>query len=103
MKAIVVTDEALDLDRSPRAGPDAVDPRPRGGRSGHRPGAQEFVDLENDSLENVGDVNLVFDVFGGDIGKRSAGLVRAGGMLVTVGGPPTAWRSTSLSCPIAPN
>src|SRR5918996_2943557 len=53
-------------------------------------GAQEFVDLENDALEDVGGVDLVFDVFGGDIGKRSAGLVRAGGTLVTVAGPPEA-------------
>src|SRR5215831_8446662 len=42
-------------------------------------GAQEFVDLENDALEDVGGVDLVFDVIGGDIGKRSAGLIRAGG------------------------
>lgn len=48
----------------------------------------EFVDLENDTLEDVGVVDLVFDVFGGDIGKRSAGLIRAGGTLVTVAGPP---------------
>src|SRR5436305_11005011 len=34
-------------------------------------GAQEFVDLENDALEDVGGVDLVFDVIGGDIGKRS--------------------------------
>src|SRR5688572_16598959 len=39
-------------------------------------GAQEFVDLENDALEDAGDVDLVFDVIGGDIGRRSAGLVR---------------------------
>jgi NADPH:quinone reductase-like Zn-dependent oxidoreductase len=51
-------------------------------------GAHEFVDLDNDALEEVGDVDLVFDVIGGDIGKRSAGLVRAGGMLVTIAGPP---------------
>src|SRR5690349_676264 len=41
-------------------------------------GAQEFVDLENDVLEDVGSVDLVFDLIGGDIGKRSARLVRAG-------------------------
>jgi NADPH:quinone reductase-like Zn-dependent oxidoreductase len=51
-------------------------------------GAQEFVDLENDALEDVGGVDLVFDVIGGDIGKRSAGLIRAGGTLVSVVGPP---------------
>ena len=50
-------------------------------------GAQEFVDLENDALEDVGAVDLVFDLIGGDIGKRSAGLVRAGGALVSIVGP----------------
>jgi NADPH:quinone reductase-like Zn-dependent oxidoreductase len=53
-------------------------------------GAQEFVDLDKDTLEDVGGVDLVFDVIGGDIGKRSAGLVRAGGTLVSVVGPPEA-------------
>ena len=51
-------------------------------------GAQEFVDLENDALEDVGAVDLVFDVIGGEIQKRSASLIRAGGTLVTVVGPP---------------
>ncbi|MGH7649720.1 MAG: NADP-dependent oxidoreductase [Gemmatimonadaceae bacterium] len=50
-------------------------------------GAQEFVDLEHDALEDVGGVDLVFDVIGGDIGKRSARLVRAGGALVSIVGP----------------
>jgi NADPH:quinone reductase-like Zn-dependent oxidoreductase len=53
-------------------------------------GAQEFVDLDNDALEDVGGVDLVFDVIGGDIGKRSAGLIRAGGTLVSIVGPPEA-------------
>jgi NADPH:quinone reductase-like Zn-dependent oxidoreductase len=53
-------------------------------------GAQEFVDLDNDALEEVGGVDLVFDVIGGDIQKRSARLVRAGGTLVTVTGPAEA-------------
>jgi NADPH:quinone reductase-like Zn-dependent oxidoreductase len=51
-------------------------------------GAQEFVDLEHDALDDVGAVDLVFDVIGGDIGKRSASLIRAGGTLVSVIGPP---------------
>ena len=34
--------------------------------------------------------DLVFDVIGGDIGKRPAGLVRAGGTLVTIADPPEA-------------
>jgi NADPH:quinone reductase-like Zn-dependent oxidoreductase len=50
-------------------------------------GAQEFFDLDNDVLEDVGRVDLVFDVLGGDIAKRSASLVRAGGRLVTIAGP----------------
>jgi NADPH:quinone reductase-like Zn-dependent oxidoreductase len=53
-------------------------------------GAMEFVDLENDALEDIGGVDLVFDVIGGDIQKRSAGLIRAGGTLVTIAGPPEA-------------
>jgi NADPH:quinone reductase-like Zn-dependent oxidoreductase len=50
-------------------------------------GAREFVDLENDVLEDAGGVDLVFDVIGGDIGRRSAGLIRAGGTLVSAVGP----------------
>jgi NADPH:quinone reductase-like Zn-dependent oxidoreductase len=53
-------------------------------------GAQEFVDLETDALEDVGGVDLVFDVLGGEIAKRSAGLIRAGGTLVTIAGPTEA-------------
>jgi len=53
-------------------------------------GAQEFVDLDNDTLEDVGKVDLVFDVLGGDIAKRSAGVIRPGGTLVTITGPTDA-------------
>src|SRR6185437_10911166 len=53
-------------------------------------GAQEFVDLDNEALEDVGSVDLVFDLIGGSIGKRSARLVRAGGTLVSVVGPSEA-------------
>jgi NADPH:quinone reductase-like Zn-dependent oxidoreductase len=60
-------------------------------------GATEFVDLENDALEDVGGVDLVFDVIGGDIQRRSAGLIRAGGTLVTVVGPPEARPADGLA------
>lgn len=50
-------------------------------------GAQEFVDLDNDILEDIGQVDLVFDVLGGDIAKRSVGVIRSGGTLVTIAGP----------------
>ena len=51
-------------------------------------GANEFVDLDNQALEDVGEVDLVFDLIGGEIGKRSARLVRPGGILVSIVGPP---------------
>jgi NADPH:quinone reductase-like Zn-dependent oxidoreductase len=60
-------------------------------------GAQEFVDLETDALEDVGGVDLVFDVIGGDIGKRSARLIRAGGTLVSAVGPPEARPNDGLA------
>jgi NADPH:quinone reductase-like Zn-dependent oxidoreductase len=60
-------------------------------------GAMEFVDLENEALQEVGRVDLVFDVIGGEIQKRSAGLVRAGGTLVTIAGPPEARPADGLA------
>src|SRR5438552_4149062 len=60
-------------------------------------GAQEFVDLDNDTLEDVGEVDLVFDVFGGDIGKRSAAVIRGGGTLVTIAGPAEARPADGLA------
>src|ERR1700744_4073734 len=50
-------------------------------------GANAFVALDNEALENVGEVDLVFDLIGGDIGKRSARLIRTGGTLVSIVGP----------------
>jgi NADPH:quinone reductase-like Zn-dependent oxidoreductase len=47
-------------------------------------GAHAFVDLQTDKLEDVGEIDVVFDLIGGDILERSAALVRAGGTLVTV-------------------
>jgi NADPH:quinone reductase-like Zn-dependent oxidoreductase len=60
-------------------------------------GAHEFVDLEKDVLEDVGGVDLVFDVIGGDIGTRSARLIRAGGTLVTIAGPTDARPDNGLT------
>ncbi len=60
-------------------------------------GAQEFVDLDNDALEDAGGVDLVFDVIGGDIGKRSAGLIRAGGTLVSIVGATEARPADGLA------
>jgi NADPH:quinone reductase-like Zn-dependent oxidoreductase len=60
-------------------------------------GAHEFVDLENDTLEDVGKVDLVFDVIGGNIQERSARLVRAGGILVSIVGPVEAKPTDALA------
>jgi len=63
------------------------------GRAAHRRavldlGADSFVDLERDQLEDVGQVDVVLDVFGGDLLDRSAELVRPGGALVSIAAPP---------------
>ncbi|MGW7297496.1 NADP-dependent oxidoreductase [Streptomyces sp. NPDC054829] len=64
------------------------------GRAGHRDtvlglGAHAYVDLEAEKLEDIGDVDVVFDVIGGEILERSAALVRPGGTLVTIAEPVT--------------
>jgi NADPH:quinone reductase-like Zn-dependent oxidoreductase len=47
-------------------------------------GVHIFLDLQTEQLEDAGEVDVVFDVIGGDILDRSAALVRAGGTLVTI-------------------
>ena len=59
------------------------------GRAAHKDtalglGVDAFVDLQGGGLEDVGEVDVVFDVIGGQILERSAALVRAGGTLVTI-------------------
>jgi NADPH:quinone reductase-like Zn-dependent oxidoreductase len=51
-------------------------------------GVHTFLDLETEKLEDAGEVDVVFDVIGGDILARSTALVRAGGTLVTIAEPP---------------
>ncbi|WP_039804030.1 NADP-dependent oxidoreductase [Nocardia araoensis] len=53
-------------------------------------GAQAFLDLGGDDLQQVGEVDVVFDVIGGEILERSIELVRPGGTLVTITMPPPA-------------
>jgi NADPH:quinone reductase-like Zn-dependent oxidoreductase len=60
-------------------------------------GAQEFVDLDNEALEDVGGVDLVLDVIGGEIQKRSARLIRPGGTLVSIVGPVEARPADGLA------
>ena len=50
-------------------------------------GADDFVELQSDQLEDVGLVDVVFDVIGGDVFEQSLGLLRAGGRIVAMTGP----------------
>ncbi len=52
-------------------------------------GVDAFLDLEVDAVEDAGEVDVVFDVIGGEIRDRSTALVRAGGTLITTIGVPT--------------
>jgi NADPH:quinone reductase-like Zn-dependent oxidoreductase len=48
-------------------------------------GAERFVDIEQDGWEDeIGKVDLVYDIVGGDVLARSAAIVNPGGALVTV-------------------
>jgi NADPH:quinone reductase-like Zn-dependent oxidoreductase len=48
-------------------------------------GAERFVDLEQDGWEDeIGKVDLVYDIVGGDVLARSAAIVNPGGALVTI-------------------
>jgi NADPH:quinone reductase-like Zn-dependent oxidoreductase len=47
-------------------------------------------DCESGREPDVGSVDRVFDVIGGEIGKRSARLIRPGGTLVSIVGPSEA-------------
>jgi NADPH:quinone reductase-like Zn-dependent oxidoreductase len=52
-------------------------------------GADHFVDLEREGWEEAADhVDVVFDTIGGDVVARSVGIVKPGGVLVTVVAPP---------------
>lgn len=66
------------------------------GRAGARErvlalGADDFVDVEQAGWETeIGPVDLVYDIIGGDVLARSAAIVKPGGALVTImAEPPT--------------
>ncbi|HEY7138083.1 MAG TPA: NADP-dependent oxidoreductase [Acidimicrobiia bacterium] len=57
-------------------------------------GADEFVDVERDGWETtVGQVDVVYDIIGGDVLARSAAIVKPGGALVSIVAPPPTDRS----------
>ncbi len=53
-----------------------------------RIGVDEFIDLTSQPVEDAGQVDVVLDVIGGDVRDRSTALLRPGGTLVTIVGPP---------------
>ncbi len=62
-------------------------------------GANEFLalDLDGGNLEQIGGVDLVFDVIGGEVQRRSASILRPGGTLVSVVGPVEARPADGLA------
>lgn len=61
------------------------------GREAHREaalgfGANEFINLDSNALENIDKVDLVFDVLGGEAAKRSLAIIRSGGRFVSITG-----------------
>src|SRR5512146_1371734 len=60
-------------------------------------GANEFLNLDEEDLAEIGGVDLVFDVVGGDIQRRSASIIRPGGTLVSVVGPAQARPADGLA------
>lgn len=50
-------------------------------------GVDAFVDLQSDELEDVGQVDVVFDVIGGEVFERSLRVLRPGGRIVTIAAP----------------
>ncbi len=58
-------------------------------------GAEEFVDVEHGGWETaIGQVDLVYDIIGGDVLARSVALVKPGGALVSImGAPPSSDRT----------
>jgi NADPH:quinone reductase-like Zn-dependent oxidoreductase len=54
-------------------------------------GAEAFVDLASDdvdSLQSIGEVDVVFDVLGGEVFERSLAVLRPRGRIVTIPAPP---------------
>ena len=51
-------------------------------------GAETFVDVEQEDWETaIGQVDVVYDIIGGDVLARSPALVKPGGALVTIMAP----------------
>lgn len=53
-----------------------------------RIGVDAFIDLTSQNPEDAGQVDVVLDVIGGEVRDRSTAMLRPGGTLVTIVGPP---------------
>jgi NADPH:quinone reductase-like Zn-dependent oxidoreductase len=53
-----------------------------------RIGVDKFIDLSRQDVADAGQVDVVLDVIGGEVRDRSTALLRPGGTLVTIAGPP---------------
>jgi NADPH:quinone reductase-like Zn-dependent oxidoreductase len=62
--------------------------RARSRETALRLGVEVFVDLELERLEDVGPVDVVLDVIGGEVFERSIEVLRPGGRIVTIAAPP---------------
>jgi NADPH:quinone reductase-like Zn-dependent oxidoreductase len=57
-------------------------------------GAEEFVDVDRDGWDKtLGQVDVVYDIIGGDVLARSEAIVKPGGALVSIMGPPPTGRT----------
>jgi NADPH:quinone reductase-like Zn-dependent oxidoreductase len=52
-------------------------------------GARRTIDVATEGLGSLSDVDVVIDTIGGDVLAAAYGVVRLGGRLVTLGGPPS--------------
>ncbi len=60
-------------------------------------GAEQYLDLAHDALDEVKGVDVVFDLVGGDVLHRSGPMLRPGGSIVSVVEAPNAERA-DMNC-----
>lgn len=56
-------------------------------------GANQYLDLAHDAMDDVKGVDVVFDLIGGDVLHRSWPMLRPGGSIISIVESPTAERS----------
>jgi NADPH:quinone reductase-like Zn-dependent oxidoreductase len=68
-------------------------------------GAEQYLDLAHDALGEVKGVDVVFDLIGGDVVRRSWPMLRAGGSIVSIVEAPNVERAdvNSLLFVVEPN